>query len=128
MFFKREVKMKKIFWTIAFLFVLLACNKSPVTVENPINNKPIIDSVTVVFDLLPVIPTANITCWAYDPDGDSLSYKWKATAGEFMGSGRSVTYVIAPCCDGIANKITVEVNDPYGAKATYTFPIRAPKP
>ncbi len=117
----------KIFWTIAFLLILLACNKSLVSVENPNNHKPVIDSVTVVFDILSIVPTANITCWAYDPDGDSLSYRWKATAGEFTGSGRNVTYIIAPCCDSITNKITVEVSDPYGGKATYTFPIKAPK-
>lgn len=117
----------KTFLTIVFLLMLLACNKSLVSVENPNNHEPVIDSVTVAFDILPLVPTANITCWAHDPDGDSLSYKWKATAGEFIGSGRNVTYVIAPCCDSITNKITVEVNDPYGARATYTFPIKAPK-
>ncbi len=116
----------KIFLSIVFLLAFFACNKQPTAIVNPNNNEPIIDSVTFWFDLLPAVPTAYITCWAHDPDGDSLSYRWKATAGEFIGSGKSVTYVLAPCCDSISNKITVEVSDLYGGKAVHTFPIKAP--
>ncbi len=112
---------------IVSFWIFFACSKSSLDVSNTNNHNPVIDSVTVVFDILAIVPTANITCWAHDPDGDSLSYKWKATAGEFVGSGRNVTYIIAPCCDSITNKITVEVSDPFGAKATHTFPIKAPK-
>lgn len=119
--------MKKYLIVLLSFCLFSACSKTTLDVSNTNNLSPVIDSVTVLFDFLAIVPTANIICWAHDPDGDSLSYKWKATAGEFVGSGSSVTYIIAPCCDSITNKITVEVSDPFGAKATHTFSIKAPK-
>ncbi|MEJ5285858.1 MAG: hypothetical protein CH6_2937 [Candidatus Kapaibacterium sp.] len=119
--------MKKFSLFLITSFVFLACAKNSDTVTKPGNNPPIIDSVSVSFDLLQLVPVADFTCYARDPDGDSLTYKWSASSGEFSGKGRTVKYIIPPCCDSIWNRVTVEVFDPYQAKASYTFKIKAPK-
>jgi hypothetical protein len=115
--------MKKALIYLIFLF-FISCETPKQNPTNPDNKPPIIDSVSVIFDLISTVPIADITCYAHDPDGDSLTYKWKATAGELVGSGKSVKYIVAPCCDSITNKITVEVFDIYNAHSSYTFPIK----
>ncbi|MGB9770712.1 MAG: hypothetical protein ACPLX7_01885 [Candidatus Kapaibacteriota bacterium] len=116
--------------SLRILFIsifVIACSKNT---GNPLpsgNNPPIIDSVKVVFDIISIVPSADITCYARDPDGDSLFYKWSASAGEFSGKGKAVKYIIPPCCDSITNKITIDVFDQWNAKTSYSFNIRAPK-
>lgn len=115
--------MKKLILIFVIYLLITSCNNEKQT-TNLQNNPPIIDSVIAQFDLLSIVPIADITCYARDIDGDSLTYKWRAISGEFYGSGRSVKYVIPPCCDSIWNKVTVEVIDSYGLSAKHTLNIK----
>jgi len=36
----------------------------------------------------------NITCEAYDPDGDTISFSWEANEGTITGTGREVEWLI----------------------------------
>ncbi|MBD3175358.1 MAG: PKD domain-containing protein, partial [Armatimonadia bacterium] len=56
----------------------------------------------------PVVLTASVQ----DPDGDSVSYDWTATAGSIEGSGASVTWT-APDVSG-AFAVSCVVSDPDG--------------
>ncbi|MCX7879476.1 MAG: PKD domain-containing protein [Ignavibacteria bacterium] len=120
---------KKLKVEILFIFVLLcfSCENNIQVNKYPNNHPPVIDSITVTFDLISLVPAATIICFAKDPDGDSLSYKWKASAGEFYGSGHSVYFIIPPCCETFSHKVTVEVYDPYDGNASRTISIRPPK-
>ncbi len=57
---------------------------------------------------------ATITCVATDPDGDVLSYSWKASGGGITGVGNTVTW-IAPDREG-GFTITVTVDDGEGGR------------
>ena len=43
-------------------------------------------------------------------EGEGLVYSWSATAGDIIGSGKSVIYAASACCSG-SNKITCSVTD-----------------
>lgn len=112
---------------LTFLLIIsfvLACNRSNEIITNPNNRPPVIDSISVVFDLISIVRNADLTCYAYDPDGDSLSYKWKVSAGELYGSGKTVKIIIPSCCDSLGITIEAEVLDPYNAKATKTIKFK----
>lgn len=56
-------------------------------------------------------PSTKITAYA---KGDGLTYRWSATAGDILGSGKQVTYTAnANCCGGY-QRITCNVKDKYG--------------
>ncbi|MCX7908140.1 MAG: hypothetical protein N2560_01295 [Ignavibacteria bacterium] len=115
------------FWIITFsIIAFFSCNNKD-NLLNPNNRPPVIDSISVNFDMISIVPAADIICYAHDPDGDQIRYRWRATAGEFIGSGYKVKYFIPPCCDSITNKITIEVFDIYDAKASLTFSIKPPR-
>ena len=66
-----------------------------------------------------------------DPDGDTLTYEWRATAGSVVGTGPSVTFD-STGVTGSAT-ITVRASDGRGGSAEATCPVRtgvaaAPKP
>lgn len=42
--------------------------------------------------------------------GYKLAYKWSATAGDILGTGKEVVYAVSPCHAG-TNKITCTVSD-----------------
>jgi hypothetical protein len=57
----------------------------------------------------------TLQCKAQDPDGDKLSYLWRATGGNIKGVGNTVTW-IAPGVNG-NHTITVVVTDGRDGKA-----------
>jgi len=59
--------------------------------------------------------TVTIQCNAQDPDGDKLSYLWRATGGPIRGEGNTVTWV-SPGVNGNYT-VTVVVTDGRGDKA-----------
>ncbi len=81
----------------------------------PVNQTPIISSVSG--EPVNVAPggTATITCVASDPDGDRLSYTWSTTGGSLSGTGKSVTFT-APDAAG-TYLIGVTVADGKGGTA-----------
>jgi len=60
--------------------------------DQPINNLPVINSVTI--DSLSIYPnnSTQIICSADDADGDELNYIWNSTAGTINGTGPSVIW------------------------------------
>ncbi|GBD87634.1 hypothetical protein BMS3Abin03_01568 [bacterium BMS3Abin03] len=76
----------------AFILIFLfnACNKddSPAA---PINNAPIINSVTAQPDRLAYGETSNIVVNATDQDNDNLTYEWTCDNGNFTGATTSST-------------------------------------
>ncbi|MBI5047873.1 MAG: fibronectin type III domain-containing protein [Deltaproteobacteria bacterium] len=64
------------------------------------NQNPVISSVTATYQSVNPGGTSAVTCYASDPDGDSLSYVWTKTGGSISGSGSTVTWT-APSTPGI---------------------------
>ena len=65
--------------------------------------------------------TATITCVAFDPDEDELTYTWTAERGSISGEGDVVTWV-GPSEYGTFT-ITATVTDGRGGEATNEIPI-----
>ncbi|MCK4580931.1 MAG: hypothetical protein KAU10_06230 [Dehalococcoidia bacterium] len=85
------------------------------------NHPPEIVSLEADEDMLSPEDECRIECSAEDPDGDSLSYEWKAEKGDISGEGPVVTW-IAPRRDGTYD-ITVVVSDGQGKSATESVTI-----
>jgi hypothetical protein len=110
--------MKQTLATLAVVALLSGCTGSNAP-SAPDNRAPVIDSLIVAPPLLRVGESATVTCYARDPDGDPLQYRWSASAGDLlpMGDGSRVRYIAAPCCGGLTNTITVIVQDGRGGVA-----------
>jgi hypothetical protein len=110
--------MKQTLATLAVVALLSGCTDSNAP-SAPDNRAPVIDSLVVAPPLLRVGESATVTCYARDPDGDPLQYRWSASAGDLlpMGDGSRVRYIAAPCCGGLTNTITVIVQDGRGGVA-----------
>jgi len=80
------------------------------------NNLPVISKLQA--EKGQVLPSGKsmVTCAASDTDGDSLSYAWTATGGDFSGAGSAVTWT-APDRPGTYD-ITVTVTDSRGGEAS----------
>jgi hypothetical protein len=92
---------------------------SPV-VENrpPFIMQLIPDSWSTVAGTNTMIGT-NITCDAFDTDGDTISFSWEANEGTITGTGKEVQWLI-PAEPGIY-VITVTVNDGKGGNTSATM-------
>jgi hypothetical protein len=67
--------------------------------------------------------TKTIQCTAQDPDGDNLSFLWRATGGKITGKGNSVSWT-SPGVNGDYT-VTVTVTDGRGdtAEASIVFTV-----
>ena len=85
-----------------------------ITLDVVRNRDPVISSL--VADPVTVLPQdkSTITCIASDPDGDALTYNWKASSGSITGVGDTVTW-IAPDSEGTFS-VTVTLNDGEGGQ------------
>ncbi len=90
-------------------------NPAPTTTAAPVNQGPVISSVTSTSELAPG-GTTTITCTATDPDNDTLAYTWVSKEGNISGSGTEVQWT-APANAGSYN-IDVIVTDGKGGQAT----------
>ncbi|MDK9699751.1 MAG: hypothetical protein OEM52_06385 [bacterium] len=70
-----------------------------------IDYPPIIERVWVTPSQVSVHDTTQLSCIAYDPNGDFLTYQWSTNIGQILGSGPSVRWV-AP---GITGNYTIRV-------------------
>lgn len=70
--------------------------------------------------------TVRVRANASDPDGDTLTYEWSATAGRIVGSGPSVTFDSTGMRPGSSATITVRVSDGRGGTASSTCTVRTP--
>lgn len=80
------------------------------------NRAPIINSLTTEADWALPSGSLQVTCDAFDSDGDELSYAWTATGGDISGTGAVVKWT-APQAIGTYN-ITVVVRDGHGGGDT----------
>ncbi|MFW6150901.1 MAG: PKD domain-containing protein [Chloroflexota bacterium] len=97
-----------------------------VAIEVKINHEPRIIRVALVPTIVSPSGTADIECEAEDPDGDSLTYRWSATAGTLSGTGQAVSWK-APDQVG-AYSIAVTVTDTAGHASTAERIIRVATP
>ena len=97
--------------------------QSTIVVSVVSNQEPVIASVTA--NPATVLPGASstVTCVASDPDGDALTYTWKADYGEMTGVGETVTWM-APDTEGEFH-ITVTVVDGKGGVNVGTVSVTA---
>ncbi|HEY55655.1 MAG TPA: PKD domain-containing protein [Dehalococcoidia bacterium] len=85
------------------------------------NQLPVIESLTAEWSYLKPASNTPITCDAYDPDEDNLSYIWFASAGNIIGEGDTVTWV-APNAYG-SYTIMVTATDGRGGQASESVDI-----
>lgn len=85
-----------------------------ITLSVVANRDPQILSLVAAPDTVLPDEQSTITCLASDPDGDALSYSWRATDGNIIGVGATVTW-IAPDREGEFT-ITVIVGDGKGGQ------------
>ncbi len=85
-----------------------------ITLRVVANRDPQILSLVAAADTVLPDEQSTITCLASDPDGDALSYSWRATDGNIIGVGATVTW-IAPDREGEFT-ITVTVDDGKGGQ------------
>ena len=115
---------------IATMLVCTGCAapKSPVPLEpppEPINNPPVILSLTTDQQLVQPLSKVMLKCQASDPESDNLSYQWTCSGGIVEGSADTVTWT-APGNPG-SYKVTVIVRDGKGGSATGDALITVPE-
>ena len=71
--------------------------------------------------------TSTVTAEATDPDGDPLTYSWKAAAGTLSAPSTRQSPWTAPMQEGPV-VVTVEVTDPRGGRATDAVTIQVIRP
>ncbi len=57
-----------------------------------INNDPIINNITADPRKIHIGTQSQLSCDAYDPDGDEITYSWSSEHGSFSGSGSQVVW------------------------------------
>ena len=99
--------MRQLTIALLLIFSLTFCSKE----ENGNNGDPnqplVFSSLTAEKNSISSGETTKITAVA---TGYMIVYKWSATAGDILGSGKSVVYAASPCHSG-SNKVTCTVTD-----------------
>jgi len=117
-----------VFITTMLIFSGCAASKSvaPVTPPlEPVNNPPVILSLTADQQLVQPFGKVVLKCQASDPESDNLSYQWTCSAGFVEGPADMVTWT-APGKPG-SYKITAIVSDGKGGSATGDALITVPE-
>ena len=92
---------------LALLFVLTCCSKED-NGDNGDPNQPLeFSSLTAEKNTISPGETTKVNASA---TGYMIVYKWSASAGDILGSGKSVVYAASPCHTG-SNKVTCTVTD-----------------
>lgn len=115
---------------IATLLVYTGCaaQKSPAPLApapEPVNNPPIISSLTADLPVVQPLGKVNLNCQASDPESDNLSYQWTCSGGFVEGSSDTATWT-APSNPG-SYKVTVIVIDGKGGSASRDTLITIPE-
>jgi hypothetical protein len=90
-----------------------------VTITVRPNSPPTIVSLTADADWTLPSGSIQVTCNAFDPDGDELSYEWTTNGGDISGTGAAINWT-APEEVGMYD-VTVVVKDGHGGSATKTL-------
>ncbi len=110
----------QLIYALVLICVCAAC--SPVPVEPAeVNAPPVITDVIYAHDTM-AMQDHLISCIAYDPDGDPLTYTWAAEGGQFSGSGADVVFV-APDTMG-DYELVICVTDGRGGSDNRSFSMR----
>jgi hypothetical protein len=80
------------------------------------NRLPTINSLEADVPWITPSGSIQLTCTAWDPDGDGLSYEWSVSDGDISGTGAAVVWT-APAVVGMYD-ITVVVDDGHDGKDT----------
>ena len=72
----------------------------PVIDQVQINNPPVMLETKTSRDIITPFGNCQISCIAFDPDGDDLNYLWFAEEGEISGEGYKINWT-APGNEGI---------------------------
>jgi outer membrane protein OmpA-like peptidoglycan-associated protein len=89
----------------------------------PANRNP---TVSCESEKSEIIPGETVRCRATgsDPDGDTLTYSWTASAGRVTGSGAEATFDSSGVATGTTATVTVTASDGRGGTAQANCPIR----
>lgn len=102
-----DIKMKHLNIILVLLFLLTSCSKEE-NGDNGDPNQPLVfSSLTAEKNTIAPGETTKVTASA---TGYMIVYKWSASAGDILGSGKSVVYAASPCHAG-SNKVTCTVTD-----------------
>ena len=80
-----------------------------------INRAPQISEITSTSTFTTPGTNLSLHCIASDPNGDTLSFEWSTTSGEFFGQGATINWK-APDAEGIY-EVNVKVTDNRGGSA-----------
>jgi len=94
-----------------------------VTITVRANKQPTITSLVAGADWTTPLDSIQVTCSAFDPDDDELSYEWSTSGGNISGTGTLVSWT-APQEVGIYH-ITIVVTDGYGEEDTRSVYLSA---
>ncbi len=64
-----------------------------ISVVKTINYPPVIEKIEAESRILPPYSSTSVTCVASDPNGDEMTYAWRATVGQIEGTGKKITFV-----------------------------------
>jgi hypothetical protein len=107
------------------LILLVGCGAGPdnttPTTSNGTNNgtgpnlAPVIDNIIPEWTEIERGKTSKVKCIAHDPDGDTLTYKWKVSRGGISGEGPLA--IIATPSSYVDLVVSVTVTDGRGGMA-----------
>ena len=125
---KRILYIAAVCFTTMLIWTGCAAPKSPAAIEpasEPLNNPPVISSLTADQQIVQPLGTVLLNCQASDPESDNLSYRWTSSGGLLDGSANKVSWT-APKDPG-SYKVTVVVSDGNGGAATADALITVPE-
>jgi len=111
----REKVMNRNRW-LGIIALVMGAVLLSVSCTTPVNRWPTITSLEAEGEWITPMGGIQVTCTAFDADGDELSYEWTTTGGQISGTGAVITW-IAPEEVGMYD-ITVVVRDGQGGEAT----------
>jgi len=111
---------KPLYAALVLVCLCAACSPVP-AVPARVNAGPVIVDVIYARDTM-AVQEQMISCIAYDPDGDPLTYKWAADGGKFSGSGADVVYAVPDTMGDY--DLVVSVTDDKGGSENRTFSMR----
>ena len=112
---------------ISIILLTSACNLTspppPPPPLPPVNQPPVIDSLSADKTEVPTSTEVQLVAQASDPDGDTLTYQWSTSGGTFSGEGSNVTWTAPATSDNYT--VTVTVSDDKGDTASKSVTIAA---
>ncbi len=102
-----------------FLLLLAACGEEGGEEGEGQDHPLVFTSLTAEHDSVQLGKTTKISALA---TGDQLSYLWKASLGDILGSGATVVYTPTPCSLGNVT-ITCTVKDGHQKEQSKEIPL-----